>query len=150
MSNNFNILILNGPNLNKLGTRQPEIYGSETLDDIEKKCLKLAQTLNFELQFFQSNNEGDLITQIQNAKENYDGIIINAAAYTHTSIALLDALTLFEKPVIEVHLSNIHQREAFRHTSYIAKIAVGSICGFGGNVYTLALNAMSGLLNKSL
>ena len=148
MAEQHKILILNGPNLNMLGTRQPEIYGAQTLDDIQNMCQSHIDGKNIVLGFEQSNHEGELVTQIQQAKSNYDGIIINAAAYTHTSVALLDALTLFEKPVIEVHLSNIHQREAFRHKSYIAPIAIGSICGFGADSYLLALDAMQKLLNK--
>ena len=149
MAEQRKILILNGPNLNMLGTRQPEIYGAETLADIEASCRQHLADKNVDLGFEQSNHEGDIVTHIQNAKQNYDGIIINAAAYTHTSVALLDALTLFEKPVIEVHLSNIYKREAFRHKSYIAPIAVGSICGFGANGYLLALDAMLALLHKA-
>lgn len=144
------ILILNGPNLNMLGTREPDIYGSETLADIEKSCLMAAKDLGLEVQCRQSNTEGELVDWIQKAgHDGFAGIIINAGAYTHTSVALLDALLACSLPVIEVHLSNIFQREEFRHHSYISKAARGVICGFGGQGYTLSLEGMAGLLRTS-
>lgn len=137
------ILILNGPNLNMLGVRQPEIYGYQTLADIEESCRKHAAQLGLEIDFRQSNIEGELVTWIQEALNKADGIIINAAAYTHTSVALQDALKLHSIPVIEVHLSNIHQREAFRHHSYISAAAQGMIAGFGSQGYLMALDALA-------
>jgi len=135
-------LILNGPNLNLLGTRQPEIYGATTLADIEKMCRERAMALSVDLTFEQSNSEGTLVDMIHAARGTHDGIILNAGAYTHTSIALMDAISSAEVPTIELHLSNIHAREPYRHTSYIAKVAVGVICGFGAHGYTLAMDAM--------
>ena len=137
------ILILNGPNLNLLGTRQPEVYGSTTLKDIEQMCADAAQRLGVSVAFAQSNHEGTLVAQIHAAKGSHDGIVLNAGAYTHTSIALMDAISSVELPVIELHLSNVHAREAFRHTSYIAPVAIGLICGFGAHGYVLALEALS-------
>jgi len=142
------VLILNGPNLNMLGLREPEIYGQTTLSDIETACRDRADALGLALTFRQSNNEGELVGWIQEARETQDGIIINAGALTHTSVALLDALKLLEKPVIELHLSNIFRRENFRHTSYISLAADGVICGFGATGYELALDAMNRLLTK--
>lgn len=142
------VLVLNGPNLNMLGKRQPEIYGRETLADIEAACRAEAQALDLSLDFFQSNHEGALVDRIQQAREANSGIIINAGAYTHTSVALLDALNAAEKPVIEVHLSNIYKREEFRHHSYISPVAVGVICGFGSQGYLLALRAMARLVSR--
>ena len=136
------ILILNGPNLNLLGQRQPEVYGSTTLSDIEKMSHDAAASLGVTLAFQQNNSEGDLVDQIHAARGVHDGIILNAGAYTHTSIALMDAVSSVELPVIELHLSNIHAREEFRHVSYIAKVALGVICGFGAHGYPLALQAM--------
>lgn len=137
------IMILNGPNLNLLGTREPEIYGSETLADVEARCQQRAQSLGLAVDFRQSNFEGQLVEWIHEARQSAKGIIINAAAYTHTSVALLDALNTCEMPIIEVHLSNIHQRESFRHKSYIARAADGMICGLGSLGYELALEAVS-------
>jgi 3-dehydroquinate dehydratase II len=137
------ILILNGPNLNLLGVREPATYGRETLADIEEACLEQAAELDLSVDFRQSNHEGQLVDWIQEARENADGIILNAGAYTHTSIAVLDALKAAELPVIEVHLSNIYRRETFRHTSYVSAAAHGVICGFGGHGYVLALAAMA-------
>lgn len=142
------ILILNGPNLNLLGQRQPEVYGTTTLKDIQATCEDKAKALDVEIAFEQSNSEGTLVDLIHGAKGRHDGIILNAGAYTHTSIALMDAISSVELPVIELHLSNIHAREAFRHVSYIAKVAVGQICGFGPAGYPLALEAMNGLLSE--
>lgn len=137
------ILILNGPNLNMLGTREPEIYGSETLADIEARCRARGETLGVSVDFRQSNIEGELVGWIQDARTSAQGIIINAAAYTHTSVALLDALNACDMPIVEVHLSNIHQRESFRHKSYIARAADGMICGLGSLGYELALEAVA-------
>lgn len=142
------VLLVNGPNLNTLGTREPEIYGHETLPDIEAKCKKTAEGLGLSLDTWQSNHEGEIVTKIQQAAKEYQGLMINAGAYTHTSIAIMDSLLLLKIPVIEVHLSNIFKREAFRHESYISKAAQGVICGFGSNSYILALQAMAELLKK--
>jgi 3-dehydroquinate dehydratase-2 len=143
------ILLVNGPNLNTLGTREPDIYGSETLADIEAKCKKTAESLGLTLDSFQSNHEGELVTKIQEAAKQHQGLLINAGAYTHTSVAMLDALLSLKIPVIEVHMSNIFQRESFRHESYISKAAKGIICGFGSDSYLLALQAMANLLKKA-
>lgn len=140
------VLILNGPNLNLLGTRQPEVYGSTTLADIENLCTAEAARLELEIVFEQSNHEGALIDLIHAARGTHAGIILNAGAYTHTSIALMDAIASVELPLVEVHLSNIHARESFRHTSYIAPVALGQICGFGAQGYALALQALKGHL----
>lgn len=142
------VLILNGPNLNMLGLREPEIYGQTTLSEIETACRDRAKALGVELSFRQSNSEGELVGWIQEGRESQDGVVINAGALTHTSVALLDALKLFDGPVIELHLSNIFQREKFRHTSYISLAADGVICGFGAMGYELALDAMNRLLTK--
>ena len=142
------VTILNGPNLNLLGTREPEIYGSETLSDIEQLCVKKAEALGLSADFKQSNIEGELVTWIQDAKEHSVGIIINAAAYTHTSVAILDALNTCDCPIIEVHLSNIHQRESFRHKSFVSQAADGMICGLGSIGYTLALDAIAARLTR--
>ena len=136
------ILILNGPNLNLLGTRQPEVYGKTTLADVEALCREKAKTLGFDVEFEQSNHEGALIDLIHAAKGKHAGIVLNAGAYTHTSIALMDAIASVELPVVEVHLSNIHAREEFRHRSYIAPVALGQICGFGAQGYLMALDAL--------
>ncbi|MDJ0947349.1 MAG: type II 3-dehydroquinate dehydratase [Alphaproteobacteria bacterium] len=143
------ILVLNGPNLNMLGSREPEIYGSETLADIEDACRARAQALGLAVDLRQSNLEGELVTWIQEASDSCDGIILNAGGYSHTSVAILDALSLAELPVIEVHLSNIYRREPFRHRSHISRAAVGVICGFGAQSYLLALDAMAELLAKA-
>ena len=136
------VLVLNGPNLNMLGQRQPEIYGRTTLAEIDAAVEAAAGELGMEAICRQSNHEGELVTWIQEARGDFDAIVINAAAYTHTSVALLDALTLFEGPVVEVHLSNIHRRESFRHRSYISGAALGMIAGFGPVGYRLALLAL--------
>lgn len=143
------VLVLNGPNLNMLGQRQPEIYGRATLADIEALCRSHGETLGFDMDFRQSNSEGELVTWIQEAHGVQDGIAINAAAYTHTSVALLDALSLVEIPVIEVHLSNVFARDEFRHHSYISSVAAGVICGFGPNSYVLALDALRSILGEA-
>ncbi|MFU8898116.1 MAG: type II 3-dehydroquinate dehydratase [Roseinatronobacter sp.] len=140
------IEILNGPNLNLLGLRQPEIYGHETLDDVARACGQLAQELGLQTQCRQSNHEGALVDMIHDARLAAQGIIINPAAYTHTSIAILDALNTFEGPVIEVHISNIHKREAFRHHSYVSTRADAVIAGCGTQGYLLALRHMALLL----
>lgn len=136
------IYILNGPNLNLLGTREPEIYGFETLSDIEAMCEDEARNLGIVIEFRQSNSEGELIDWIHEAKTKANGIIINAGAYTHTSIAIMDALLAVKLPVIEVHFSNLFKRENFRHHSYISSVANGLICGLGGIGYSLALRAI--------
>ena len=141
------IFVLNGPNLNLLGTREPEIYGTTTLADIEAMCAKSAASLGQSVDFRQSNSEGELVTWIQEARENASAIVINAAAYTHTSVALADALSAADLPVVEVHLSNIYKREAFRHISYISPVALGQICGFGATGYVLALEALKAHLS---
>jgi 3-dehydroquinate dehydratase-2 len=135
------ILFLNGPNLNLLGEREPEVYGQTTLADIEAKVRDRARKLGVEIDFRQSNLEGELVAWIQQAKRQFDVIVLNAAAYTHTSIALRDAIAAVGVPTIEVHLSNIHAREEFRHKSLIAPVCRGQIMGFGANSYVLALEA---------
>lgn len=140
------IVILNGPNLNLLGQRQPEIYGRDTLADVEANCRRLAEELGFELEFRQSNHEGELIDWIHAARASAAGLIINPAAFTHTSVAILDALKTCEFPVLEVHISNVHQREAFRHHSYVSLVATGVIAGFGIHGYELALSHLGRLL----
>jgi len=139
------ILIINGPNLNMLGARQPEIYGSKTLDDVRAECEALAKQLGLEIDFRQSNLEGDLISWIQDSPKKFQGIIINAGAYTHTSIGIRDALLTANIQAIEVHISNIFKREDFRHHSYISDVAVGMICGLGTEGYGLAMRAMTNL-----
>jgi 3-dehydroquinate dehydratase-2 len=135
------ILFLNGPNLNLLGTREPEVYGWQTLADIEMQVRKRAEELKVEVEFRQSNQEGDLVTWIQEAKGKFAAIVINAAAYTHTSVALRDAISAVDLPTIEIHLSNVHAREEFRHNSLIAPVCRGQICGFGATSYVLGLEA---------
>lgn len=144
------VLILNGPNLNLLGTREPDIYGRTTLADIDEACLKKATSLGLSATCRQSNHEGELVGWIQQARDEQSAIVINAGAYTHTSVALLDALLACGLPVIEVHLSNIFRRESFRHHSYISQAANGVICGFGKTGYLLALEALSDLLQSEL
>ncbi len=140
------ILILNGPNLNLLGKRQPEIYGSETLDDVITKCHAACAEAGLTADAKQSNHEGQLVDWVQEARETHAGIIINPGAYSHTSVALLDALNAFEGKVLEVHISNIHQRESFRHHSYVSLRAEGVIAGFGTQGYQLAIARMATLL----
>jgi 3-dehydroquinate dehydratase-2 len=145
MASSPKILIINGPNLNALGTREPDIYGHETLADIEAMCEAHAKKLGMKIEFYQSNHEGELVDRIQLAVKGTQGVILNAGAYTHTSVAIMDALLLLSIPVIEVHLSNIFQRERFRHQSYVSLAARGIICGFGSMSYILALDAMKKL-----
>ncbi|MHB1219021.1 MAG: type II 3-dehydroquinate dehydratase [Alphaproteobacteria bacterium] len=140
------VVVLNGPNLNMLGKREPNIYGRDTLADVEKTCRAHAKTLGLALDFRQSNHEGELVGWIQEARGKAAGIVINAAALTHTSVALLDALQAAEVPTIEVHLTNIYRREPFRHHSYISRAAVGVICGLGPRGYLMALDALAGTI----
>jgi 3-dehydroquinate dehydratase II len=137
------ILILNGPNLNLLGTREPEIYGSDTLADIEVLCKAEGKKLGQTIDFRQSNHEGELVEWIHGARQGTDGVIINAGAYSHTSVAILDALLALQVPIIEVHLSNIYKRDEFRHHSFVSGAAKGVICGLGSMGYALALQALS-------
>ena len=143
-----NIIIINGPNINLLGDRDKSIYGSDSYEDLIKNCKFEASKKNINIEFYQSNIEGELVTKIQECRKIYDGMIINAAAFTHTSVAIRDALTLFKKPCIEMHISNIHKREAFRHKSLISDVVTGIICGLGTNGYILAINAMHESLNN--
>ena len=143
------ILVLHGPNLNLLGTREPEIYGYPTLDDINTMIAARAAEAGIETAFYQSNHEGDLVDAIQQANHKFDFIIFNAAAFTHYSIAIRDAIAAIDVPVIEVHLSNIHQREEFRHTSVLAPVAMGQICGLGVESYLAALEAIIYKLNRA-
>ncbi len=142
------LLILNGPNLNLLGQRQPEVYGHTSLADIEELCRTTAADLGARVDCVQSNHEGVLVDAIHAARGLHDGIVLNAGAYTHTSIALMDAISSAQIPVVELHLSNIHARETFRHTSFIAPVAVGQICGFGPGGYPLAIRAMLAYLDE--
>jgi 3-dehydroquinate dehydratase-2 len=139
------ILVINGPNLNLLGKREPQIYGAETLDGINRRIAALAVELGVEVAFFQSNHEGELVQKIQDALGAYQAIVINPGAYTHTSVALRDAISSTGIPTIETHISNIYKREEFRHHSYISGVAVGQIAGFGPDSYLLALRAAAGL-----
>jgi 3-dehydroquinate dehydratase-2 len=149
MAKSMNILVMNGPNLNMLGMREPDIYGHETIDDIEAECRQLAARHNMELDWFQSNLEGELIEKIQQVVGKADWIIINAAGLTHTSVVLRDALSLFPGEVIEVHISNVHSRESFRHISLISAIAKGVIAGFGASSYYMAINAIPNLHSET-
>jgi len=148
-SNRLPIYIVNGPNLNLLGTRAPEIYGRATLSEIEKLCAARAASHGFSIVFLQSNKEGELVEFLQEARTGSSAVILNAAAYTHTSVAILDALQTLKQPVIEVHLSNPARREDFRHLSYVAKAATGIIAGLGVNSYLLAIDAVTALLTGS-
>jgi 3-dehydroquinate dehydratase-2 len=140
------IYVLNGPNLNLLGSREPEVYGKETLDDVRARCERRAAALGFSIDFRQSNHEGELVAWIQEARGGAAGLIVNAGAFTHTSIAMLDALLACSVPSVEVHLSNIFPREPFRHHSYISKAVKGVICGFGAQGYELAIEALAARL----
>ncbi len=141
------ILILNGPNLNLLGTREPEIYGSRTLADVEAMCAERARARGREIAFKQSNSEAQLVEWIQDAISSAAGIIINPAAYTHTSVAILDALKMVDAPIIELHISNPHNRESFRHHSYVTQAASATMCGFGVKGYLYAVDAMADMLD---
>jgi 3-dehydroquinate dehydratase, type II len=143
------ILFLNGPNLNLLGTREPQVYGKTTLSDIEALVRNQAKAQNVEIDFRQSNNEGELVSWIQDAKGNFEAIVLNAAAYTHTSVALRDAISATGVPTIEIHLSNIHAREEFRHKSLIAGVCRGQIAGFGAYSYVLGLNAAINIIETT-
>ena len=149
MADKTNILVVNGPNLNMLGMREPDTYGSLTLDAIADKCRTLCETHGFDMTWMQSNCEAVLIDTIQDACNKFDWIIVNGAGLTHTSVALRDALALFPGGVIEVHLSNIHARETFRHTSLITAIAKGAVIGFGASSYTMAVTAIAEILEES-
>ena len=142
------VAVLNGPNLNMLGLRQPEIYGAATLDDVEAMCAETAESLGLAIDFRQTNAEGELVGWVQECRGRAAGIVINPAAYTHTSIALMDALLSVDLPTIEVHISNIHRRESFRHHSYVSRATVGVIAGLGVRGYTLALQAMAAMLDE--
>lgn len=143
------ILFLNGPNLNLLGTREPQVYGKTTLSDIEALVRNQAKARNVEIDFRQSNNEGELVSWIQDAKGKFEAIVLNAAAYTHTSVALRDAISATGVPTIEIHLSNIHAREEFRHKSLIAGVCRGQIAGFGAYSYVLGLNAAINIIETT-
>lgn len=142
------ILILNGPNLNLLGTREPEIYGKETLADIQSLCVKTGKAAGHTVDFRQSNHEGELVDWVHDAGKKFDGVIVNAGAYSHTSVAILDALLALKIPVIEVHLSNIYKREEFRHHSFVSQAATGVICGLGSKGYELAIQALAARFGK--
>ena len=142
------IIIINGPNLNLLGEREQSQYGSITFEQLKKNCLDKAKELNINLEFYQSNIEGEIVTCVQNAKNKYDGIIINAAGFTHTSVAIRDSLDVFKKPIIELHISNIYKREEFRHKSLISDIATGGIFGLGDYGYILAIISMQNMIKK--
>ena len=142
------IIIVNGPNLNLLGEREKNQYGGFTLKDIEKSCNDYSIKNSIKLSFFQSNIEGELVDKIQSSRNIQDGLIINAGGYTHTSVAIHDALKILKIPIIELHISNIYNREDFRHKSLISKVAKGVICGFGAEGYTMSLNAMNKFLEK--
>ncbi len=143
MADSPTVWVLNGPNLNLLGERDPDTYGGETLANIEKRCAKAAKNEGVKLEFRQTNHEGELVAWIQEARDSAAGLAINAGAYTHTSVAVHDALRLLAIPIVEVHLSNIFAREKFRHHSYVSAAASGVICGFGGDSYLLALQALA-------
>ena len=137
-----NIIIINGPNINLLGDRDKSIYGNETYDNLLKRCKSEAIKMNINIDFYQSNIEGELVNKIQDSIKTYDGMIINGAAFTHTSVAIRDALSLFKKPIIELHISNIYKREDFRHKSLISDVVTGIICGLGTSGYILAINSI--------
>ena len=145
---NNKIIIINGPNLNLLGEREQSQYGSTSFKKLKENCLKKSKELNLDLEFVQSNVEGELVNLIQQSRKKFDGIIINAAAFTHTSVAIRDALDIFKKPIIELHISNIYKREEFRQKSLISDIVTGGIFGLGADGYILAIISMQKLLNK--
>jgi 3-dehydroquinate dehydratase-2 len=145
---NNKIIIINGPNLNLLGEREQSQYGSGNYEQLKENCLKKSKEIGLDCEFIQSNLEGDLVNKIQDARKNYDGMIINAAAFTHTSVAIRDALELFKKPIIEMHISNIYKREEFRHKSLISGVATGGIFGLGTEGYILAIISLQKLLQK--
>ena len=142
------IIIINGPNINLLGEREKSQYGKLTFEELKNKCLSRSKDMKVEIEFYQSNIEGELVTKIQESRNKFDGIIINAAGFTHTSVSIRDALEIVKKPKIELHISNIHKREMFRHKSLISDVVNGIICGFGVNGYILAINAMHELLEN--
>ena len=143
---NNKIIIINGPNINLLGEREQSQYGSITFDNIKEKCLKKGTELKINIEFFQSNVEGDIVSKIQEARKNFDGMIINAAGYTHTSVSIRDALDIFKKPIIELHISNIYKREEFRHKSLISDVVSGGIFGLGADGYILAIISLEKML----
>ena len=143
-----NIIVINGPNLNLLGEREQSQYGTITFDSLKEKCLKKASELKIDAEFFQSNIEGEIVNKIQDARKSFDGIIINAAAFTHTSVAIRDALNIFKKPIIELHISNIYKREEFRHKSLISDIVTGGIFGLGAEGYILAIISLEKIINN--
>jgi 3-dehydroquinate dehydratase-2 len=145
---NNKIIIINGPNLNLLGEREQSQYGTITFDSLKEKCLKKASELKIDAEFFQSNIEGEIVNKIQDARKSFDGIIINAAAFTHTSVAIRDALNIFKKPIIELHISNIYKREEFRHKSLISDIVTGGIFGLGAEGYILAIISLEKIINN--
>ena len=143
-----NIIVINGPNLNLLGEREQSQYGTIKYEDLKNKCIEYSKKLGINVDFIQSNIEGEIVTKIQEARKKYDGLIINAAGFSHTSVAIRDALSIYKKPTIELHISNIHSREEFRHKSMISAVVTGIICGLGANGYILAINAMHELLKN--
>jgi 3-dehydroquinate dehydratase II len=145
---NNKIIIINGPNLNLLGEREQSQYGSMSFDELKENCLKKASELKVNAEFFQSNVEGEIVNKIQEAKKSFDGIIINAAGFTHTSVAIRDALDIFKKPIIEIHISNIYKREEFRHKSLISDIVTGGIFGLGPKGYILAIISIEKMINN--
>ncbi|WP_440911638.1 type II 3-dehydroquinate dehydratase [Candidatus Pelagibacter sp.] len=145
---NNKIIIINGPNLNLLGEREQSQYGSITFDDLKKKCIEKTKELKIDAEFFQSNVEGEIVSKIQDARNNFDGMIINAAGYTHTSVAIRDALDVFKKPIIELHISNIYKREEFRHKSLISNIVTGGIFGLGSEGYILAIISLEKMIKN--
>ena len=145
---NNKIIIINGPNLNLLGEREQSQYGNVTLDGLKEKCLKKATELKIDMDFFQSNIEGEIVSKIQEARKNFDGIIINAAGFTHTSVAIRDALEIFKKPIIELHISNIYKREEFRHKSLISNVVTGGMFGLGSDGYILAIISIEKMLKN--
>tara|TARA_Y100000768_G_scaffold89157_1_gene64100 strand:+ start:855 stop:1301 length:447 start_codon:yes stop_codon:yes gene_type:complete len=145
---NNKIIVINGPNLNLLGEREQSQYGSVTLDKIKEKCIKKTNELNIGIEFFQSNIEGEIVTKIQDARKKFDGMIINAAGFTHTSVAIRDALNVFKKPIIELHISNIYKREDFRHKSLISDVVSGGIFGLGAEGYILAIISLEKMIKN--